>query len=122
MARKKKSSILEGEKKAIPPEVPVNPDLTEEMLVDIAVNKDSDVWVFHNEPFPGVLEWAEYDMEEEKLTFITKQGRLNDLGIEIKPLMSKYLRKAKSVTAYLVNDKKLHDFIEVPLLVRTTLH
>ncbi|MCB9990128.1 MAG: hypothetical protein H6867_01955 [Rhodospirillales bacterium] len=118
---KKEKSMLEGER-VIPENVPLNPDLISEMLIDIAVNKDSDVWVCHDKPFPAVLEWVEYDPEEARLVFITKGGRLNDFGIEIGPVMAKYLVKAREADVYLIADDKIQDYIKVPLVLPASVH
>lgn len=123
MARKKTKTMLDdAPEKTIPAHVPVNADLTSEMLIDVTVNKESDVWVFHDRPFPEVLEWIEYDVDDARLVFVTKGGRINDFGIRIGPLMEKYLQKAEQVDAYLVKDKQIHDYIRVPLVTRRLTH
>jgi len=109
-------------KPVLPPDYPVNEDLTSKMLIDVAVNRDSEVWVFHSQPFPGVLEWVEYDIDEARLIFITKGGKLNDFGITIGPVMRKYLQSAQQISAYLIMEKQIHDFIQVPLIARRMMH
>ncbi len=121
---KKSRSILDdvNGRKEIPPHIPLNAPLTSGMLIDVAVNREAEVWVFHNRPFPGVLEWIEYDIDESRLVFITRGGRLNDFGIAIGPQMRKYLQEAQQAYTYLVHDNKIHDFIRVPLLTRQLAH
>lgn len=121
---KNPKSMLENDRqeKTLSDDIPVNADLTSGMLIDVSVNKNSEVWVFHNKPFPNVLEWIEYDAEESSLVFVTKGGRLNDLGIKIGPLMHKYLHKANEAAAFLVFDNQIHDVARVPIIVRGTLH
>lgn len=122
MAVKPKTMLDDEAVKLRPADSPVNPDLTEEMMIDVAVNRKAEVWAFHNKPFPGVLEWVEYDIDDGRLVFVTKGGKLNDFGITIGPLMRKYLKRARYVDAYLVRDRKIYDFIRVSLVARETVH
>lgn len=115
-------AMIETKKIIIPDGIPVNPDLTSKMLIDIAVNKNSDVWVFHDKPFPELLQWAEYDIDDGRLVFITKGGMINDFGLEIQPLMRKYLRKADTIDIILVYDQKIQDYGRLKLITRNTTH
>lgn len=105
-----------------PAESPVSADLTAQMAIDIAVNQQSQVWVFHNKPFPGELEWVEYDTGEKRLVFVTEGGTISDFGMKIEPALGQYLEKAEFVETYLMWNSAVLNFARVPLLVRKTVH
>ncbi len=121
MSETPQTSIFD-EETPLPAHIPLNPDLTDAMLVDIAIDKNAQVWVFHNKPLPDILEWIEYDQTDKRLVFVTKGGRLNDFGLTIKPLMHKYLCKAQTADVMLVYDETIHDFIRVPLIINGSLN
>ncbi|MEC8664285.1 MAG: hypothetical protein VXY16_02305, partial [Pseudomonadota bacterium] len=102
---------LEG----LPAHIPVNPILTDQMKVDVMVNKEGHIWVCHDRPFKEYVDWIEFDADAGRLIFVTQGGRLNDFGIQIKPLMAKYIKKADTADLLLMKNKKLHDFSRVAL-------
>ena len=79
------------------------------------------VWLAHDQPFPGISQWAEYDVDMGTLTLVSNGGITQDLGIKIQKPMRKYLRQAKMIDTVLVQNKKIHDFGRIPLLVRETV-
>jgi len=97
---------------------PINDDMISQMLIDVVVNDDDRVWVFHDKPFDGILEWAEYDADLARLVFVTKNGKINDLGLQIQPLMQKPLAQAEYIEAYLIQDKVFRDYAKVSLVTR----
>ena len=122
MAKNKKPVLDLDDGPGVPEHVPVNLSLKKQMKVDVAVDKNSRVWALHSKPFPGPLQWVEFDAEDGSMVFITKDGRLNDLGVRIEPLMKKYIEKAHYIEAFLIKDNKPRDYAKVPLFVRGTLH
>jgi hypothetical protein len=108
--------------KALPDDLPVHPALTKTMNVDLIVNKNAQVWLAHDQPFPAPLQWAEYDVDLGRLSIVTNGGVVQDLGIPIHKPMRKYLRQAKLLDTVLVKDKKIHDFGRIPLLVRESVN
>lgn len=125
---KKADSILniidedEDRDRVLPEDYPVNEPLAEQKHIDVVAKKGGVVCAFHDKPFSEYLEWVEFDEDDGQLTFVTKGGRLNDLGIEILPLMAKLLSKADHIHAYLMEDGKIRDYAKVQLLIRRTLH
>lgn len=105
---------LEG----LPAHIPVNPILTDQMKIDVMVNKEGHIWVCHDRPFKQYVDWIEFDADAGRLIFVTQGGRLNDFGIKIKPLMAKYIKKANTADLLLMKNKKIHDFGRVPLVTR----
>lgn len=93
--------------------LPVDPPLASLMAVDIVVNEKGKVWIMHEQPLARKLMWIEYDMDLGKLTFITKGGIVQDIGMPIKPTISKYLQKSKSISvlATKAKDRKSNFFI-----------
>ena len=102
-------------------DLPVHPPMAKKMNVDVIVNKNSQVWLAHDAPFPGVLQWVEYDVDTGMMTFVTDDGKIQDLGFKISQVISRYLRQSTTIDTILVLEQKIHDFYRVPLLVRESL-
>lgn len=101
---------------------PVHVPMTDRMNVDLMINRDSRVWLAHDRPFPGILQWVEYDVDAQSLVFVTSDGKTQDLGLTIHPPLRKYLRLATTIDTILYRDKKIQDFYSVPLVVRETMN
>lgn len=108
-------------KAEIPADSPVRKPMAKTMNADLIINKHSQVMLAHDQPFPGVLQWAEYDVDMGSLVFILDDGRMQDFGVRVEPAMGRYLRQAKMMDTVLVVKDQIHDFFRVPLLVRDTM-
>lgn len=108
-------------KAEIPADSPVRKAMAKTMNADLIINKHSQVLLAHDQPFPGVLQWAEYDVDMGSLVFILDDGRMQDFGVRVEPAMGRYLRQAKMMDTVLVVKDQIHDFFRVPLLVRDTM-
>ena len=68
-----------------------HPDL--DMEVDLFVDTDTLVYIFHDVPFQKEVSWLEYDVETQKLDFIMDDGDIRNFGttvsIDIKPFIEK---------------------------------
>lgn len=105
--------------RALPPDAPLWPAAAPQMKIDVVVNRDHKIWVIHDRPFPDYLEWVEFDAECGAMTFVTAQGKLQDLGMTIHPPMDKYVRAAKEVCVMMIRDKEVRDMGVVPLTVQS---
>ncbi len=90
-----------------------------QMKIDVAVNAEGGVLVLHDKPFPDYLEWIEFDAETGEMTFITAEGKLQDLGMLIHAPMSKHVARARQVCTVCIRDGDVRDLGIVPLLVRS---
>ncbi len=108
-------------KPVVRPDSPVRASMAKTMNADLIINQHAQVWLAHDKPFPGVLQWVEYDVDMGTLVFILDDGRMQDFGMRVEPAMGRYLRQSKMIDAVLVFDKKIHDFARVPVLVRDTI-
>lgn len=98
-------------------DIPILPSLASTMNVDVAVNEDAQVWVFHDQPLPGHLDWAELDVTEQSLKFITLDGGTIDLGMPVHPPIMMHARKAARIQVVQMRNKKIWDIYSLPLLV-----
>jgi len=106
------------EKPELPADFPVLPAAAPQMKIDVVVNADLKVWVIHDQPFPDVLEWVEFDVETGMMTFVTIAGKLQDLGMVIHPPMDQYVAQAKEVCLMMIRNKEIRDMGLVPLTVQ----
>lgn len=97
---------------------PVWPQAALTMKIDVAINKNADVWVLHDQPFPDYLEWIEFDADSKIMTFITAHGKLQDLGIPIHPPMDAVVARARRVYTVYIRDGIIRDMGLLALTVR----
>lgn len=102
----------------IPEGLPLWHDAAATMNIDVAVNDDGQVWVIHDKPFPSYLEWIEFDTDTRMMSFVTAQGKIQDLGMEIHAPMDEYLCEAKKVCVVMVRNNAVRDMGFVPLTVQ----
>lgn len=95
--------------------------LAKMMNADLIINRHSQVMLAHDKPFPGVLQWVEYDVDMGSLIFVLDDGKMQDFGMKVAPVMGRYLERAEMINTVLVVDKKMKDYGRVPLLVRDTI-
>lgn len=119
------ASPVQGEEKDVflrdlPADLPLHRPMASTMKVDLFINRNAQVLVAHDRPFPGILQWAEYDVDIGNIIFVTNEGRIQDMGMKIQPTMRKYLRMAQKIDTVLVQDGQIRDVWNVPLVVRET--
>lgn len=88
------------------------------MKIDVAVNAEGKVLVLHDQAFPDYLEWIEFDALTGEMTFITADGKLQDLGMIIHPPMSQHVARAHQVCTICMRDNEVRDMGLVALTVR----
>lgn len=99
-------------------DAPVFSDLASQMNVDLVVNDDGSVWLLHDKPFSDFLRWVEYDAADNKVTIVTQQGRVQDLGMVIPAPMIPAFLKARDICIAQLRNKKIHDMYILPFLAR----
>lgn len=88
------------------------------MKIDVTVNAEGHVMVLHEKPFPDYLEWVEFDALTGEMTFITAEGKLQELGLVIHAPMSKFVARAHEVSTICIRDNEIRDMGVLPLTVR----
>lgn len=99
---------------------PILPDLLSKMAVDIVVSKKSDVWIVHDKPLTETPAWVEYDLDDNTLMLVMRNGKLQSLGVTIKRVIRRHMRKARNVSLLWSKDGDVQDFYLLPLVVRKT--
>lgn len=109
----------QAEKYKIPENAPVLAPIAGYMGVEIVVKDDGSSMILHDKPMPETVQWVDYDMDLDTLTFVSFKGKIFGLGMKVKPNFRKYLRQGKSIyIVYMENGKKPKIVDNVPLIVR----
>lgn len=72
--------------------------------LDLVVNEDNKVSIFHNRPFAKKLGWLEYMLKVGKLTFVFEDGEMQDLGLQVPANMDKLMHNAQQVLVVEMED------------------
>jgi len=72
--------------------------------IEVAVNEEGRVVIFHDKPFKVDLSWFEYDLETSKLDFVLDDGEIRDAGMRIAPQISKHMQNTHQILTILMDD------------------
>lgn len=87
--------------------------------VELVVNPDAKTFVFHTKPFRKKLSWLEFDLNDNRLDFVTQDGDVRNFGLPVSPELAKYMQNASRVLLVLM-DEETGEALEgayVPLIV-----
>jgi hypothetical protein len=73
--------------------------------VEVSVNEDGNVIVFHNKQFKSPLSWFEYDLETSKLDFVMDNGDIRNAGMPLAREISKHMQNAHQILTILLDDE-----------------
>lgn len=96
------------------------PPLASCMKVDLLVNEQSQVWLLHDQPFSGILRWAEYDAGTDTVTLIMDSGQIQEVGLPLSAPMRELLAGATLLHAILMGEKYIKDVYRVPLVAKSS--
>lgn len=99
-------------------DLPVYPDMASTMKVDFVFNREGKVWILHDKPLPSILKWVEFDTDFESVTLVTREGKIQNVGLKVPGDMAYYIEQAMEITVMLMKDGKVEDFAIVPMITR----
>lgn len=73
--------------------------------IEVSVNEDGNVIVFHNKEFKSPLSWYEYDLDKSKLDFVMDNGDIRDAGMPLAREISKHMQNAHQILTILLDDE-----------------
>ncbi len=73
--------------------------------VEVAINDDGKVILFHNKVFKNDLSWLEFDLGTSKLDFILDGGDVRDFGMPLDRSVSKHMHNTHQVLTILLDDE-----------------
>lgn len=101
---------------------PVIPDADSLMELVLAVCDRGKIYVFHNQRFLEQISWAEFDLEQSRIFFVTELGRIQGLGIDIEEVMQRtILEISPEINLVLMENKIEKELLTVPLVIRNTI-
>lgn len=98
----------------------VLPSLASMMTVDMVVNDRGNIWILHDKPLPVVLNWVEYDVDTARLSLISQDGEMIDLGMTIHKPLQKPMSTASEIYIVYMSVEEIKDMYILPLMVRNT--
>lgn len=97
----------------------VLPSLASLMTIELLVKENDAVYLVHDEPYPGILKWVEYNPDAREMSFIQQDGVTQDLGLDIPEDLNERLKTAKSnmINVVLKKDSRIEDYYIVPFVM-----
>lgn len=74
------------------------------LKVEVAINDDGRVILFHNKVFKSDLSWLEFDLQTSKLDFILDGGDMRDFGLPLDKSVSKHMHNTHQVLTVLLDE------------------
>lgn len=72
--------------------------------IEVAVNEQGKVVVFHNRAFKNEISWFEFDLETNKLDFVLDDGDIRDAGLPLGKDVSKYMQNSYQILTVLLDN------------------
>ncbi len=113
---KKNSEITENIMDTI--ENPVLTPLYPKIKCGAFTNKQGDILIAHDVPLPSRILWVEYDVPDDSFTLVHREGRIQDLGIDMTDKMRENLEHGKIVQIAHLVEKKIKSAQKVTLVIR----
>ena len=88
------------------------------MTIDMLVNGEGNILLYHDQPLAGKLDWLEYDQDNNQLLLIFADGRIQCLGVPIAPEMGARLLGAQKAATVRVENGQYHYPRMVTVMVR----
>jgi len=73
--------------------------------IEVAVNEEGNVIVFHNKQFKDPLSWFEYDLEDSRLDFVMNDGDVRNARMRVPPAISKFMQNTHQILTILLDDE-----------------
>jgi hypothetical protein len=87
--------------------------------IEVAVNDNGKIVVFHDKPFSKPVSWFEFDMGNCRLNFIMEEGEQRDAGLALLPAITKHMQNAHQILTVLMNDQtgEASEGLYIPLIL-----
>lgn len=92
------------------------------LQIEVAVNEQGKVVLFHNRPFKQEIAWFEFDLRTAKLDFILDDGEIRDAGFFVTKTMSKYMQNSHQILMILLDNDtgEAKEGNYIPLIIHKT--
>jgi hypothetical protein len=80
-------------------------DESNPLYIEVAVNEDGRIIVFHDKPFKHKVSWFEYDLDTSELDFVMDSGEVRNAGMKLVPLLAKNMQNSHQILMVLMDDK-----------------
>lgn len=80
-------------------------DATHHLDIEVAVNQNGKVVVFHNRPFKNEVSWFEFDLGSSKLDFVLDGGEIRNAGIPLRKEIANYMQNSHQILMVLMDDE-----------------
>jgi len=72
--------------------------------IEVAVQNDGKVAVFHNRRFKVPIAWYEFDLNNSSLEFVMDGGETRNAGMKIHPKIAKNMQNSHQILTILMDD------------------
>lgn len=100
---------------------PVAAQMKFDLLVGDGDENGGDVVILHDRPFPGALDWIEYDEDTNTLVFVFRNGEIQDLGLPIPPFAAQTILRTDRALLIYMKDGSRKDLEILPLMARESV-
>lgn len=73
--------------------------------VEVVVQNDGKVVVFHNKPFTVSIAWFEFDLSTNNLEFVMDGGEVRNIGLPLHEKLAKNMQNSHQILTILMDDE-----------------
>ena len=73
--------------------------------INLVINDEAEVYVFHTKSFEKTLSWLEFDLDSRNLDFIMNDGDVRNFGAKVPDHYAKHMQNAYQVMMVQMDDE-----------------
>jgi hypothetical protein len=73
--------------------------------IEVAVNENGKIVVFHNRKFRNEVSWFEFDLGNYALDFVMDEGEIRNAGVALTKQMAKYMQNSHQILMVLLDNE-----------------
>ncbi len=98
-------------------DLPILPEMRKLMDVDLAVNAEGRVYIFHDGKIAEDTEYVLYSIDDASLHLVSHCGRQQNIGMVVHKPMRKYMRGADNIYIIEMKDGQPGKIINIPMVI-----
>lgn len=99
------------------PDSPLKPDMNTKQKVAVIVTDAGGIMIIHEQPFEEILGWVEYDVDNNKIILMSREGNMYGTGLEVQESAIDKVKMSKKALVVLVQNGLMQDIYKLPVTV-----
>ena len=96
---------------------PLKPDMNTKQKVAVIVTDAGGLMIVHDQPFEEILGWVEYDVDNNKIILMSRDGNMYGTGLDVQESLIDQVKMCDKALVVLVQKGLMQDIYKLPVTV-----